>query len=266
MENEQEGIEIENIGSDGLIDIPDVSEAEGEKETVEETNTETEAEDIKDNIDEEKESLKKGLNAERKQRKEAEKKVKDLEARMTALENANKEQEKSTLEELLESGIDEEVAKSIASAIDKKKVDTSKFEKEIKELKFSNDLMAKSKEEGYEDILDYADEIKSLVDKGLTIEQSYYAASYQQHKTHNTQSEIQRKLEAKMENNAIKKQILGNLTKQAGASVNSNASKVQASPEEIAIAARAGMTVEEYVAIRDMKTTKDYEMYKSKKK
>ena len=126
--------------------------------------------------------------------------------------------------------------------------------------------MAKSKEEGYEDILDYADEIKSLVDKGLTIEQSYYAASYQQHKTHNTQSEIQRKLEAKMENNAIKKQILGNLTKQAGASVNSNASKVQASPEEIAIAARAGMTVEEYVAIRDMKTTKDYEMYKSKKK
>ena len=270
MENEQEGIEIENIGSNGLIDMSNVSEVEEELEenaNLEvDTEGEQEAEDTKTNIDEEKESLKKGLNAERKQRKEAEKKVKDLEARMTALENANKKQEKSTLDELIESGIDEEVAKSIAKAINKEKGDTSKLEKQVKDLQFSNDLMAKSKEEGFENILDYADEIKSLVDKGLTIEQSYYATSYKQPKTNNTKSEIQRKLEVKMQNNAARKEILGNLTNQTGASANSNTSKVQASAEEIAIAARAGMSIEEYVAMRDMKTTKDYSVYKSKKK
>lgn len=267
MNEEQEGIEIENIGLDELVDTPEVSEVE-ETDTNNDTDTEknTSTEDIEDSIDEEKESLKKGLNAERNKRKEAEKKAKDLEARISALEEVNKGKEKSTLDELIESGIDEEVAKSIANAIDKKKGDTSKLEKQVKDLQFSNDLMAKSKEEGFEDILDYADEIKDLVDKGLSVEQSYYAASYQKPKTNNTKSEIQRKLEAKLQNNATRKEILGNINSKNGASANSNANSIKATAAEKAIAARAGMSVEEYVAIRDMKTTKDYENYKSKKR
>lgn len=267
MENEQEGIEIETIGTDDVINLPDVTEEETETEIKGNTQqTETDAEDTEGNIDDEKESLKKGINAERRQRKEAEKKVKDLEKRMKALEDANKKPEKTTLEELVENGVDESIAKSIAAAIDKKKGDTSELENQVKELKFNNSLMAKSKEQGFEDILDYADEIKDLVDKGLTIEQSYYATTYNKPKSKDTQSEIQRKLEAKMKNNATRKEILGNINSSQGASANSNGSNIKATPEEKAIATAAGMTVEEYVSIRDMNSAKDYEGYKSRKK
>ena len=263
MGNEQEGIEIETIGTDGIIDLPEVQEVETEEQEVPETNTEgTEA--VTD--DEDKESLKRGINAERKKRKEAERKAKDFEARLKALEEANKKPEKTTLEELVESGVDESIAKSIATAIDKKKGDTSELENQVKELKFNNSLMEKSKEEGFEDILDYADEIKDLVDKGLTIEQSYYATTYNKPKTKDTQSELQRKLEAKMQNNNARKEILGNINSSSVAKVNHSNSSIKATAEEKAIATKAGMTVEEYVAIRDMNSVKDYEGYKTKKK
>lgn len=265
MENEQknieEGIEIETIGTDGIVNLPDTEEQETEMET-------SNSKEVIDDDEESKESLRKGINVERKKRKEAEKKAKDFEARLKALEeaNKNKKQEKTTLEELVESGIDEDIAKSIATAIDKKKGDTSKLENEIKDLKFSKTLMEKSKEEGFEDILDYEDEIKDLVDKGLTIEQSYYATTYDKPKTKDTKSEIQRKLEVKLQNNNARKEILGNINNNSGASVNSNNSSIKATAEEKAIAAAAGMSVEEYVAVRDMSSVKDYEGYKSKKK
>lgn len=54
MGDEQEGIEIETIGTDGIIDLPEVQEVETEEQEAPETNTEgTEA--VTD--DEDKESL-----------------------------------------------------------------------------------------------------------------------------------------------------------------------------------------------------------------
>lgn len=262
-ENEQEGIELETINPDGDIVLPQIEETE------EVENTETEVvETEENNISTEKEkSLQRGVNEERRRRKEAEKKNKELEARILALEEANKTPEKSVLDELLEQGVDETIAKSIATAIDKKGNTDSKTKQELAELKFKVSLTEKSKEQGFEDILDYADEIKELVDKGLTLEQSYYATTYNRTpKTANTKSEIERKLEAKMQNNQARKEILGNNISSNSGAVASSKAKINASATEKAIAAAAGMSVEDYVAIRDMNSVKDYNFYKAKKK
>ena len=249
----QEGIELETVNSnEGVIDN-DVD------------NTQLDNQNQNATVDEDKTaSLQRGLNKERALRKAADKKNKELEARLEVLEKANKEPEKSTYETLIEGGIDEEVAKSVSKAIDSKKTDTSKLEKEIADLKFDNSLKALSKEEGYEDIEDYADEIKDLVDKGLTIEQSYHAVAYDKPHTQNTKSEMQRKLEVKMQNNNARREILQNTNNNSGAPNNSKTIKLTGA--EKAAAAAAGMTAEEYAALRDMENINQYDTYKSRKK
>ncbi len=268
MEDEQEGIVLETVDleQEGIV-LPNVDEEVGEEtetETEQDTETQTTNNDSTEK-DEEKESLKRALNAERKARKMAEKENKNFEARLKALEEANKAPQKTTEEELIENGVDESIAKSIAAAIDKKQSNNSDLAKELAEVKFKSSLNEKSKEEGFEDIIDYADEIKDLVDKGLTIEQSYYAVTYDKPKTQNTKSEIERKVEATIQNNQARKNILGNVNSNVGAKVNSKP-KVNLSKEEKAIAAMSGMTAEEYAAIRDMDSVKDYQKYNSAKK
>lgn len=262
-EKEQEGIELETINPNSDIVLPQI---EDENEEVENTESEIVEKEENNIVTEKEKSLQKGVNEERRKRKEAEKKARDLEARVLALEEANKTPEKSTLEELIEKGVDESIAKSIASAIDKKSNTDSKTKQELANLKFEVALTKKSKEEGFEDILDYADEIKELVDKGLTLEQSYYATTYDRTSdTANTKSEIEKKLEVKMQNSQARKEILGNLSNKSGTG-NSSKAKINATATEKAIAAAAGMSVEDYVAIRDMDSVKDYNSYKAKKK
>ena len=247
----QEGIELETVNStnEEVID-----------NDVDNTQIDNQA-----NADDDKTaSLQRGLNKERALRKAAEKKNKEFEARLEALEKANKEPEKSTLDTLIESGVDESIAKSIAKAIDSKQTDTSKFEKEIADLKFDNSLKSLSKEEGYEDIEDYADEIRELVDKGLTIEQSYHAVAYDKPHTQNTKSEMQRKLEVKMQNNNARREILQNANNNSGAANNSKTIKLTVAEKEAAAA--AGMTPEDYAALRDIEDINQYNSYKSRKK
>lgn len=248
---EQEGIELETVNSNNEVINNDVdnTQVDNPNATVDEDKTA---------------SLQRGLNKERALRKAADKKNKELEARLEALEKANKEPEKSTYETLIEGGIDEEVAKSVSKAIDSKRTDTSKLEKEIADLKFDNSLKALSKQEGYEDIEDYADEIKDLVDKGLTIEQSYHAVAYDKPHTQNTKSEMQRKLEVKMQNNNARREILQNANNNSGAANNSKTIKLTVA--EKAAAAAAGMTPEDYAALRDMEDINQYNSYKSRKK
>ena len=237
--------------------------ASDSNQDVDDVNTETT--EVEDEKSEKEKSLERGLNKERQKRKEAQKKAKELEEIIKALKEANKKPEKTTLDTLIESGMDEGVAKSIANAIDSKKDNSKKLEEEIAELRFEKDLTAKSKEEGFEDIEEYADEIKELVDKGLSIEQAYYATSYNKPKTVNTKREIERKLEAKMQNNNAKKEILGNTNSNVGASSNSN-HKVNLSKEEYAVARAAGMTPEDYAAVKGMGSIKDYTNYTARKK
>ena len=267
MNEEQEGIELETINPDNADEIV-LPTTDEEVEDVENTTETTEQDQVESNEDDdisEKELLKKDINKERRKRKEAEKKTRDLEKRIKALEDANKVPEKTTEEELIESGVDETIAKSIADAINKKQQNNSELVQELADLKFNKSLTEKSKEEGFEDILDYAEEIKDFVDKGLSIEQSYYALTYDKNKTLDTKSEIERKVEAKLQNNQARKNILGNYNDNRGAIPN-NKSKVVATAEEKGIAAAAGMSVEEYVAFRDMQSVKDYDKYNSAKK
>lgn len=264
MENEQEGIVLETDNSDNEeIALPIVEDDEVETETEKSSETEN-AENIETTeIDEEKESLKRALNRERNERKKLEKANKSFETRLKALEDANKTVQKSTADELIESGIDENIAKSIANAIDKGKKDNSNLEKELADVKFEASLNKKSKENGFEDITEYSDEIKELVNKGLTLEQSYYAVTYNKPKSKDTKSEIERKVEAKLQNNQARKEILGNYNSNSGTSTSKK--KIDATPEEKAIASLAGLTVEEFLAYKNMDSAKDYDNYNAKK-
>ena len=240
MEFEQEGINLETINpeNDDVIILPDVEDkVEENNSTIQEEQQDNQGNENSNIIEQEKENLKKGVNKERKLRKEAERKNKELEEKIKALEEATKKEQKSTYDSLIESGVDETIARSFSSAIDSKDTNINKLESEIAELKFKNSLNAKSKEEGFEDILDYADEIKDLVDKGLTIEQSYHAVSYDKPSI-NTKSEIQRKLEAKMQNNNAKREILGNINSNVGVQNKTNKVKVSAEEKAVAVAAR----------------------------
>ena len=263
MSMEQEGIDLKvnQVQDDGSIILPD-TETEVE-ENVGNNSTDTVNDEAKDDK-EEKESLKRGVNRERNLRKAAERKNKELETRIKALEESANANKKTTVEELIEDGIDENVAKSIAKAIESKQKDNSALVKQLADVKFEKSLTEKSKEEGFEDIEDFADEIKELVDKGLTLEQSYYAVTYDKSKTQDTKSEIERKVEAKIQNTQARKNILSNINNNGA--IPNNKNKINASAEEKAIAAMSGMSIEEYVAIRDMNSVKDYEKYKSAKK
>lgn len=262
MENELEGIDLETINpNNDVVLLPTVDE---EDEAIEENTQINEETEIEVNEDDEKQkSLQRGVNKERQLRKAAEKKNKELEARIKALEEANQKPVKTTLDTLIEQGVDEGIAKSIADAIDSKSNVDSSTKQELAEVKFKLELAEKSKEEGFEDIAQYTDEIKDLVDKGLSLEQAYYATTYTKPSI-NTKSEIARKLEAKMQNNIARKEILGNnLNSNVGATTTDV--KINATPAEKAIAAAAGMTIQEYMAIKGIDNVKQYNTYNSKK-
>lgn len=264
MENEQEGINLEavNLENEEGIVLPNTTEEEVEETTVQTEQVET---NTNSDVDEEKESLKRGLNKERKARKEAEKKNKEFEARIAALEEATKANKKTTLEELVESGVDESIAKSIASAIDKKQTNSNKVEQELADMKFKLELSEKSKESNFSDIMDYEDEVKDLVDKGLTIEQAYYALNYDKKKTVNTKSEIERKVEAKMQNNQARKEILGNINSNAGGAVSNSENTPKATATEIAAARMAGISINDYLAAKNADSIKQYNDYNKRK-
>ena len=268
MENEQEGINLEavDLGNEDSITLPGV-----ETEENSENNNQVSEQEVNNtsnnnvNTDEEKESLKRGVNKERKLRKEAEKRNKELEARILALEKANATPEKSTLDELVENGVDESIAKSIAKAIDKKQANSKNVEQELSNMKFKFELSEKSKDSNFSDIMEYEDDIKDLVDKGLNIEQAYYALNYNKKESINTKSEIERKIEAKIQNNQARKEILGNINSNAGGAIEDSKSKPKATAIEIAAARLAGIDINDYLAAKNADSIKQYNEYQKRK-
>mgnify|MGYP005759108875 CR=1 FL=1 len=278
MDIEQEGISIEgaNLETTEGIELPAVDDLEDSNadnsastNTDNQSNGNDEGSNTNDNTDnsseedEEKINLQKSLNYERKLRKEAEKKNKKLEAALT--ENSNKEKEKDTLQDLINSGVDESIAKSIISAINKKNESSNNLEKELAEANFKVELLEKSKESNFSDIVDYEDEVKTLVDKGLTIEQAYYALTGDKSKTKNTKSEIERKVEAKIQNNQTRKQILGNVNSNAGNAIKSSDTTPKATATEIAMAKMAGIDINEYLAAKNADSFRQYNDYQNRK-
>ena len=261
MDEELEGINLEAVNlenNEGIV-LPDTTEKEtSNEEVVEETS-------VENDIDEEKEALKRGVNKERKARKEAEKRNKELEARITALEKASQTPVKTTLEKLVEDGVDESIAKSIAAAIDEKQSNSNKVEQDLAAMRFKLELSEKSKENEFNDIMEYEDDIKEFVDKGLSIEQAYYALNYNKKKDNNTKSEIERKVEAKMQNNQARKEILGNINSNAGGATSNPGNEPKASAIEIAAAKMAGISVNDYLAAKNADSIKQYNDYNKRK-
>lgn len=246
MEEEQEGVLIENSNEEG-IELPIVDDNEEvveqeEKATEENNNGSEETEDF------DKEALLKALNAERKQRKQLQKQLKE--------NNKSTITKKSTYDTLIEQGVDKELAKTLSDAIEKP-------DDRVADLQFSNDLLRVSRKPGFEDIEDYAEEIRPFVDKGLTIEQAYYAATGELKKSSNTKSEIRRELEAKMKNQKLKSSILDIDTNSTAAETKTK--KVQYSQLELAAAKAAGISIEEYKAFQKLSNVNDYENYKKSK-
>ena len=263
MDEKLEGINLEAVSlenEEGII-LPGTEEETSNEEVVEQSNTKT----VVDEQNEQKEAFKRDINKERARRKEAERKNKELEARIAALEEKTKTPTKSTLDELVESGVDASIAKSIASAIDKKQSNSNRVEQELASMRFKLELSEKSKDSNFSDIMDYEDDIKDLVDKGLNIEQAYYALNYDKTKSINTKSEIERKVEAKMQNNQARKEILGNVNSNAGGAVAGGAEKLKASSAEIAAARLAGMDINDYLAAKNADSIKQYNDYVKRK-
>ena len=246
MDEEQEGIVIDPDIEGGIV-LPDVDEEETEDtentEVKTEDNQEVQEQEEKesDNTEDKLSSIQKALNAERKKNKELRKQLKASEA------NKNT---KSTYDTLIEQGVEESLAKTIADAVNKP-------DDRVADLKFETDLLRVSKKAEFADIEDYSDEVREFVDKGLTIEQAYYAATGG--KNINTKSEIKRELEAKMKNQKQKAEILDIDTNSSVTKPEQN--KLKYSAIELAIAKKAGMTIEEYKAMQKMSTINEYDKH-----
>ena len=82
--------------------------------------------------DDKKVNLQKGVNYERKLRKAAEKENRELKEQLAQLtQKTNTAPEKNTVDELIEGGVDPEIAKSISAAINKKDKGSEQLKKEL---------------------------------------------------------------------------------------------------------------------------------------
>lgn len=122
------------------------------------------------------------LDAERAKRKQFEKELKELKAKLEAEKNAKEDEEKLTTEkanlkkELLDGDLfDEEVADKIVNTIGGRLI-KDQITNERKSAEESFDRSFTEFAEQYKDAEVYKPEMKELVGKGLTMEQAYRAA------------------------------------------------------------------------------------------
>lgn len=233
---EQEGVEDTQIEEE----VTDTEETEVEETETEEVEEEEEQEDVDykalyEAEQEKRNKLQKALNAERKMKK------------------APKKEESSTYKQLVASGVDESIAKTLAETSDKSR-------DELEELKFELSLSKASKKKGFEDIESYADEIRPFVDKGLTVEQAYYVATGERQKI-NTKAEITRQIEAKMQNQKIKNKVQKVDTTGSASVKETN----KPSSLDVKMAKAFGMSIEDYEAFKGVESQADYQKLKNKK-
>ena len=243
---DNEGLEDNQENEETIeLDVDENDEEETEEEEVEEndeseTDEEIDYKALYEAEQEKKNKLQKALNAERQS-----KKMKTKETDVT---------ENSTYKELVASGVDKAIAKTIAQ-------NSNNNNSEIADLRFELQLTKVSKKSGFEDIEEYADEIRPFVDKGLTVEQAYYVATGEKQRT-NTKAEIARQVEAKMKNQKLKSKVQ-KVDTNGSASV-SNSKKP--SSMDITMAKAFGMSIEEYEALKGIDNIEAYQKFKNKKK
>lgn len=157
-----------------------------EEEAVEEKTTEPNVEEEEEVVEEKpvKDSKTQALDAERARRKQAEKRLKELESKIEAEKTKAEDESRLTKEkenlkkELLEGDyFDEEVAEKFVNTFgDRLLKNQIANERKNSEDSFDKEFSEFIKDELYIDAESYKPEIKELMKKGLTMEQAYRAA------------------------------------------------------------------------------------------
>ena len=207
---QEEASELEETSKD-VTEKTDEETEENTKTETEETKAErnegeeTEAEEPK------KDKYRQALDSERAKRKNAERKLKELQAEIEKSKNLKQNEErvkteKESLKQKLmqDDMIDEDVADRLINTLgedlikqkirNETKEAEENFEKEFKE--FSNDEM-------FYDAEDYKDEIKALMNKGLSMKSAYFALAGED-KVANIRKDLEVEIEQKLLNNSNK--------------------------------------------------------------
>ena len=223
-----------------------------------EENLKEETPETKETPDEEvKDSKTQALDSERARRKQAEKKLKELQAKIEAEKNAKEDEEKLSTEkanlkkELLEGDLfDEEVADKIVNTIGGRLLqDQITNERKSAEEEFDKQFSEFSKNEIYADAEDYRPEIKELVGKGLTIEQAYRAAIPAERF-----EQIRRDIEIEVEQKLMNSEKKADAVDIGSAEVKGEQKRTQYTKREQDIARETGMDVKEVHRRKDVFT------------
>lgn len=203
VEAEEEEVETETKDSEEEATSDDAEPDEEEAE-------DDEAEDEKP-VSQVKDNKTKALTAERARRKEAERKLKELEAKLDAEKLAKDNEDKIAQErakykqKMLEGDlVDEDVADKLLEVfgddIIKTKIAT---QAKLEEENFDKQLSELKKDELFMDADVYKPQIKELMDKGLSMEEAYFA-SVGKAKFTMIKKDIQTEIEQKLLNNSSK--------------------------------------------------------------
>lgn len=222
MENELDFLIME--GERGsTVEASEPEEAENNKENsnleeIDNTETNVEETDEEETTDEEgeKEEPKKDknrqiLDSERAKRKNAEKKLRELQAEMDKIKNAKQNEEKIQSEKdslkaklMQDDMIDEEVAERLINTIGEDLI-KQRIQNEAKEAEasFDREFNEFSKDEMYYDAEEYKDEIKALMSKGLSMKSAYFALAGE-NKMASIRKDLEVEIEQKLLNNTNK--------------------------------------------------------------
>lgn len=198
------------------------------------------------------EAIKKAVIAER---RKWQKRIEELEnkinsSKTTTTEDADTDEFYNSL---LDAGYDEKFIKVLKSNINKTSKKTETLENIIKQKFRDMEFKELTKDPNFSDADLYRDDIEKFMDKtGLNAEQAYLAL-YGKSKLLKNKSDIEREAEQRVINNYKKKENIVIDTTDTGKQMTDKV-KGKLTNDEIEIAKAAGMTPQEYYALKNSKT------------
>jgi len=244
----------------GSKPVGELEEEATEEKKVEKPVEEKETPDEEVQETPEKDSKTQALDSERARRKQAEKKLKELQAQIEAQKNQKEDEEKLSTEkeslkkELLEGDLfDEEVADKIVNTIGGRILkDQIANERKSAEEDFDRKFSEFTQNELYTDAEVYKPEIKELVAKGLTIEQAYRAAMPE-----GRFEQMRKDMEIEIEQKLLNSERKADEVDVGNAEVKGEVKRTQYTKKEQDIARETGMDIKEVHKRKDVYTLED---------
>lgn len=252
--------ELDLVGNTTIEDEED----EKVEETIEEETSEEEPAEPGKTEEEKplKDSKKQALDSERARRKAAEKELKELRAQLEA-EKVKEEDEKAfnskrddLRKKLLEKDVmDEEVADTILSALGDDLIKTSiATERRTKEENFDKALSELKQDEMFMDADAYKPQIRQLMDKGLSMEEAYFASVGK-----SRFSQMKKDLEVELEQKLLNNDEKADMTDIGHAEEKGAIKRGKYTKREQEIARETGLSVDEVHKRSGMFSIEDFE-------